>query len=112
MSRRYTEAEVVANVRGLTVTRLRAFIAADCLAPQEREGRLAFSEVDVARLQLLAELAEDFDLDADAAGLVISLIDQLHGVRRELRALAAAVAAQPDEVRTRIREAHRRAART
>jgi hypothetical protein len=53
MSRFYSETEIVAEVRGLTVTRLRAFVAADCVAPVEREGRLAFAEADLARVRLL-----------------------------------------------------------
>jgi chaperone modulatory protein CbpM len=73
------------------------------VAPSEREGRLAFAEADLARLQLLAELAEDFDLDEDAAALVVSLVDQIHGLRRQLRALAEAVTAEPEEIRARIR---------
>ena len=103
MSRFYSETEVVARVEGLTVARLRSFVAAECLAPDEREGRLAFAEVDLARAQLLAELVTDFDLDADAASVVISLVDQIHGLRRALRQLGEAVAYEPGEVRERIR---------
>jgi chaperone modulatory protein CbpM len=99
----YSETEVVAQVNGLTVTRLRAFVAAEGVAPPEREGRLAFREEDIARVRLLAELAADFDLDADAAALVVSLLDQIHGLRRQLRRLAAAVADEPEEVRARVR---------
>ena len=61
MSRFYSETEIVARVEGLTVARLRAFVAAECLAPAERAGRLAFREADLARVRLLADLAEDFD---------------------------------------------------
>ena len=103
MTRFYSETEVVARVEGLTVARLRSFVAAECLAPAEREGRLAFAEADVARVQLLAELEQDFDLDAEAAGMVISLVDQIHGLRRALRRLGEAVGSEPDEVRARIR---------
>jgi len=101
-TRFYSETEVVARVRGLTVARLRSFVAAECLAPREHEGRLAFAEADVARAQLLEELVEDFGLDADAAAVVVSLIDQIHGLRRELRQLGEAVAAEHPEVRARI----------
>lgn len=104
MSRFYSETEVVARVEGLTVTRLRAFVAADCLVPAEREGRLAFGEADLARAQLLAELVNDFDLDADGAAVVVSLVDQIHGLRRALRRLGEAVGSEPEEVRRRIRE--------
>ena len=104
MTRFYSETEVVARVRGMTVARLRSFVAADCLAPAEREGRLSFADADVARVALLAELVSDFDLDAEAAGMVVSLVDQIHGLRRELRRLGEAVAAEPGEVRIRIRD--------
>ena len=104
MTRFYSETEVVARVRGLTVARLRTFVAADCLAPEEREGRLAFAEADVARATLLEELVEDFDLDAEAAAVVVSLVDQIHGLRHQLRRLGEAVAAEHPEVRARIRD--------
>jgi chaperone modulatory protein CbpM len=104
MTRYYSETEVVARVRGLTVARLRAFVAADCVAPTEHEGRLGFREVDVARLRLLEELVEDFDLDEDAAAVVVALVDQIHGLRRQLRRLAEAVAAEHPEIRARIRD--------
>jgi chaperone modulatory protein CbpM len=104
MTRFYSETEVVARVRGLTVTRLRAFVAADCLAPDEREGRLAFAEADVARAQLLEDLVEDFELDPEAAAMVVSLVDQIHGLRRQLRRIGEAVAAEHPEVRARVRE--------
>jgi chaperone modulatory protein CbpM len=104
MIRVYSETEVVSRVEGLTVSRLRAFVAADCVRPAERDGRPAYGEADLARLRSLAEIAEDFELDADAAALVASLIDQIHGLRRELRRLGEAVAAEAPEVRDRIRD--------
>ena len=104
MMRVYSETEVVARVHGLTVARLRAFVAAECVVPAEQDGRLAYREADLARLQLLAELAEDFDLDPEAAAVVVSLVDQIHGLRRALRQLGEAVAAEPDAVRSRVRE--------
>lgn len=100
----YSETEVVATVEGLTVSRLRAFVATRCVAPAERGGGLAFDDADLARLRLLAELAEDFELDADAAALVMSLVDQIHGLRRNLRAIGDAVAEESPEVRARIRD--------
>ena len=98
----YTETEVVARVRGLTVTRLRAFVAAECVRPDEAGGRLAFAEADLARVQLLEDLVEDFELDEDAAAMVVGLVDQIHGLRRELRRLGEAVAGEHEEVRARI----------
>ena len=100
-----TEARVVARVERLTTRRLHAFIESGCVLPAERQGERVFAEADIARLELLCELAEDFDLDADALALVMSLIDQLHGLRREMRGLLRAVEQEPSEVRARIRSA-------
>lgn len=101
-TRFYSETEVVARVHGLTVTRLRAFVAAECVRPTEAAGRLAFVEADVARVRFLEDLVEDFDLDEDAAAMVVSLVDQIHGLRRELRRLGEAVAGEHPEIRARI----------
>ena len=35
--------------------------------------------------------------------MVLSLVDQIHGLRRELRPLGEAVATEPGEVRARVR---------
>jgi chaperone modulatory protein CbpM len=52
-------------------------------------------------------LRDDLALDEEALPLILSLMDQLYGLRRELRALAQAVDREPDEVRARIRRLHR-----
>jgi chaperone modulatory protein CbpM len=104
MTRFYSETEVVARVEGLTVRQLRAFVAAECVAADEREGRLTFAEADVARVELLEDLVRDFGLDAEAAAVVVSLVDQIHGLRRQLRRLGEAVAGEAPEVRARIRD--------
>lgn len=101
--RLYSETEVVARVDGLTVTRLRAFVAAGCIRPAEAEGRVGYAEVDLARLRLAADLANDFDLDADASALVLSLVDQIHGLRHALRQLGGALSEEPQEIRERVR---------
>ena len=103
MPRLLDETEVVASVKGLTVLRLRAYVEARCVRPAEAAGSLGFAEADVARLRLAAELSRDFDLDPEAAGLVLGLIDQIHGLRRELRALASAVEAEEPGTLDRIR---------
>ena len=103
-----TETRVVAIVERLTAPRLSAFVESGVVVPAEREGERVFDEADLARLELLCELAEDFELDEDALAMVMSLIDQLHGLRHEMRALARAVEAEPPAVRERIRAAYLR----
>lgn len=101
--RLYSETEVVARVDGLTVARLRAFVAAECVRPSEAEGKVGYREADLARLRLAADLARDFELDPDASAMVLSLVDQIHGLRLALRRLGEAVGEEPEEIRTRVR---------
>jgi chaperone modulatory protein CbpM len=61
-----------------------------------------FHEVDVARVQLILEIRRDCAIDEDAMPLVLSLLDQVYRLRRQLAALSGAVATQPDPVRQQI----------
>lgn len=46
-------------------------------------------------------------LPSEAVPVVLSLLDQIHGLRRELRDLAGAVDAQPEDIRHAIIKAFR-----
>lgn len=102
MSDLYSEEEAVARVTRLTYRQLGTFVEAQIVMPTYSEGGRAYRQMDLARLELLCELSEQFDLDEEALGVVMLLVDQLHGVRAELRALVDAVAQEPPEVRDRI----------
>ena len=104
---RYTEEQVVEALGTLTRTRLRAFVEADCVAPAREGGRAVFSDADIARLALMCELRDDLDIGEEALPVVMNLIDQVHGLRRELRRVAMAIERQPREVRLRLMEARR-----
>lgn len=98
----FSEDEAVAMVARLTRTRLTSFVDARIVTPVQSRGGPAYRRLDIVRMELLCELSEGFDLEGDALGVVISLIDQLHGVRAELKALVDAVAQEPAEVRERV----------
>lgn len=106
MTHHLTEDEVIAAIPGLTRTRLLTFIKTEVVIPlrldQAGDPSPVFRQVDIARLQLLCELADDLEMDEAALGVVITLIDQLHAARNDLRAIARAVQAEPPDVRARI----------
>lgn len=106
MTDQHTEDEVIAAIPGMTRTRLVAFVQAEVILPMRREtfdgSAHVFGRIDIARMQLLCDLADGLDFDEDALGVVISLIDQLHMARRDLRALARGIEAEAPDVRTRI----------
>lgn len=98
----YSEEEIVQSVGRLTQRRLTTFVQAEYVRPTQSDIGVRFSQIDLARIELVCDLCDDFELEDDAIGLVLSLIDQLHSARAELRSLAKAVAEQPEDVQKRI----------
>ncbi len=106
--RRYSKSQTVTAVSRLSVTLLRRFVAADCVRPTEDDGEVQFTEADLARIELLLDLSETYDFDEDALSLVMGLIEQLHGMRREIRALGRAIDEEHEDARARLRAAYAR----
>lgn len=105
MTRYYSIDETIDSVALLTETRLTAYIEAEVIMPTHTETGPVFRQVDLVRMEFLCELSEHFSIDEDVLGIVISLIDQLHGTRAELRALLSALEEEPADVRARIASA-------
>ncbi|MEX0351549.1 MAG: hypothetical protein AB3N15_19170 [Paracoccaceae bacterium] len=105
MSQIYTETQIIATVARLTPDRLTDYLAAEIVIPTQSEQGLVYQSLDVARLELACELHDQYEMEADALSMVISLIDQMHGLRAELREVLNAVEAQPDPVRRTLVDA-------
>ena len=89
------DAETFVVHANIEVRTLETWVEAGWLVPGRAEGRVDYSEVDLARARLINDLT---GLGVNEAGvpIVLDLVDQLHGLRRVLRhALAAAKRAQP-----------------
>jgi chaperone modulatory protein CbpM len=78
----------------IEIRTLETWVEAGWLAPGRVEGRVEYSEVDLARAHLINDLA---GLGVNEAGvpIVLDLVDQLHGLRRALRDVLAAVKSGP-----------------
>jgi len=103
----FSETEVVTVIETITVHELRGWVRAGWVAPAESEAGPLYDELDVARIRLVLQLRQDLAVPDDALPLVLSLLDQVHGLRRELRTLTQAVEAQPGPVRSDVRAAYR-----
>lgn len=79
-----------------------AYIARDWLRPVATGEGLYFEDIDIARLQLICHLAHDIEVNEDGMDVVLSLLDQLYGLRAHMQQLAHAIAQQPSQVRTDI----------
>lgn len=102
MIRYYSEQETITTVTRLTRARLTTYVKHEFLLPTQSEAGPVFTLADLARIELICDLTEQFDLKEDALGVVLSLIDQLHGVRGELHRVMGAIEAQPEDVQGRI----------
>lgn len=102
------EEDLVTQISDLSLPRLHRWIRLGWVKPERVEGLPVYREVDVARVRLLRDLESAAELDEDTVLLVLSLLDQVHSLKHELRVLAATVEQQPAEVRERIKSQYRR----
>jgi len=93
------EERVVVEVKGLTVERLHAWVRRGWVRPTLGEAGPVYCELDIARCELVRQLRDDMDLDRDTLSLVLSLTDQIYGLRRELRRTLRAIEQLPGEHR-------------
>jgi chaperone modulatory protein CbpM len=96
------ERELIAQYTYLERQVLMTWIEEGVVAPQRDEEGYLFDPVDESRVALACDLHYRMGLDHPSLPVIMSLIDQLHDARHHLRALAGAVAAQPEAVRLEI----------
>lgn len=91
------EQEVLARITALDPSRLALCMAQDWVRPRQGENGPAFDQTDLARLRLISELTEIWDIDDNAMPLILSLLDEVVALRRRILALDGALLAQPEE---------------
>lgn len=81
---------------------LKEWLAAGWLIPGDDEGEAKFSDLDLARAQLINDLKGDIGVNDEGVAVILHLLDQLHGLRRTLGDLVSAVHTGPDDLRDRL----------
>ena len=81
---------------------LDAWIEAGWLAQETGDEAARFSDVDLARAQLIRDLVHDLGVNDEGVATILDLIDQIHGLRRSLGGLLRAVRTQPEAVQRQI----------
>lgn len=72
---------------GLQVQTLELWIEQEWLVPEETPTGIRFGDIDIARAQFIRELKTDIGANDEGIGVILHLVDQLHGMRRALAAL-------------------------
>jgi len=73
---------------------LEVWIEEEWLVPSETANELAFSEADLARVRLIRDLTQDLGVNDEGVGVILNLLDQLHGLRKALADLLQSVPRQ------------------
>jgi len=73
--------------------------------PERCDKTWIFHEVDVARVELILEIRQEFAIEDDALSLVLGLLDQVYDLRRQLGRLCDALAIQPPEIQAAVKRA-------
>lgn len=102
---------VLEEIGVLDAAELTRWIDSGWVRPEGEHGRWLFRAVDVARVRLIVEIRHELAIDDETVPVVLSLVDQLYGLRRELGALCSAIAAQPEATRQAIAAALRERAK-
>ena len=97
--------ELLRQMRGLDRRDLIRWVENRWVLPEQRGQTWLFHEVDVARVELILDMRQEFAIDEEALPLVLGLLDQVYDLRRQLRRMCDALAAQPREVQAAVRRA-------
>jgi chaperone modulatory protein CbpM len=81
---------------------VREWVTAGWIIPADEAGQPEFSDADLARAHLIADLKSDIGVNDEGVAVVLHLLDQLHGLRRTLGDILSAVHAGPDDLREHL----------
>ncbi|MFV0297085.1 MAG: chaperone modulator CbpM [Hyphomicrobiaceae bacterium] len=97
-----SETELLTRVTRVTAVRLERWVGLGWLRPGAAGSVRVFTAVDVSRCELICDLVDDMGLEEEAVPVVLGLMDQVYGLRRQLRELTEAVEEQSTDVRQAI----------
>ena len=98
----FDERTVVERIERLTLRELRLWVREGLVQPSLSERGPVFDDLDIARLRLLCDLRKDMGVPNSVVPTVLTLIDNLHRTRRDLRRITEAIEEQPLEVRRAV----------
>jgi chaperone modulatory protein CbpM len=67
------------------------------------EAPESFSEADLARAALISNLEDELGFAEEDVPVLLNLIDQIHGLRSELKSLLDALEVLPPDIRATVR---------
>ncbi len=93
---------VIALFPDLPETELTAWVERGWVLPISSGSEWVFEEIDIARVRLIHDLRHAMAVQEEVIPLVLSLLDQVYSLRRQMRTVARVVELQPEAVREAI----------
>lgn len=100
-----TLTEIVIAIGRIEPTELARWVELGWILPNrlpEVESEFLFSDVDEARIRMICDLRLDMMVEEETMPLVLSLLDQIYALRRQMNALTSAIQEQPADRRDAI----------
>jgi len=72
---------------GLGQETLVSWLEEQWLIPSDSSVEMSFSDIDIARANLIRDLQEIMGVNDEGVGVILHLVDQLYGMRQTLMAL-------------------------
>ena len=96
-----TSREVVIRCR-VNRGELEQWIERSWVRPIRADRGWRFSDVDLARIEMICDLIHDLDIAPDAIDVILPLIDQVHALRRTVRDMSEAIDVLPADTRDAV----------
>ena len=79
------------------------YISREWVRPVQNSSDWHFDDIDIARVELVCHLTQDIQINDQGMDVVLSLLDQLYGMRAHAAQLHQAIERQPETVRAEIK---------
>lgn len=79
----FSRSEFLTRIETDDVT-LDVWVMEDWLMPQRIADEVVFSDADIARARLILELQHELGVNREGVGIILNLLDQVHGLRHAL----------------------------
>jgi chaperone modulatory protein CbpM len=75
---------------------LEAWLEEQWLMPRTSAEELCFSDIDLARARFIRELTVGLGVNCEGVGVILKLVDQLHGIRVAMMDMREALRTDPE----------------
>lgn len=83
--------EVLTLVRPLKADQLNLWIERQWVRPELFDSKIRFADVDIARIRLIHDIHYTMEVAPETVPMMLSLIDQLYDMRRQMRGVIKAI---------------------